>query len=179
MVGKLTIVIPCFESEAMVHRCVIANLDVLQRYRVIILNKTGGERFRDFIWPMLFNMGASFWFSRRFGYEFVRTEYILNLDVDTILPDGYVEKAIQIMDSDLSIGAVALDYAAPFMQSHLAFGTSIWRTVELRALYDWRMTSGQSEDLCECRYMFKKVEAMGKRVVSIDGMSAVHMKGES
>ena len=84
------------------------------------------------------------------GINKVDTEYILCLDDDTILPEGYIEKALGILKNP-RIVAVAIDYEIP--QGHLAFGTSIWRTAELKRLYDYEPKDSE----CECVHMWNKV----------------------
>jgi hypothetical protein len=167
----LTIVIPCSENENLVKFIIQENKEIFSKYQLIIVNKMGGEPFQQFK-PLFFNQDSSFWFARRFGYEFVKTKYTLNLDVDTILPQGYVEEGIKMLESNEEISVVAIDYEEPNNQGHLAFGTSIWRTEELRHLYDWRLAQDQSGKICECLYMWNKIS---NRVGTLS-MKAKHVK---
>lgn len=170
----LTILIPVCESPEIVEKFIEGNEKILSKYPVIVVNKKGGELFEMFA-LVVFNQNTSFWFARRFGLEFVKTKYVLNLDVDTILPEGYVEQAIEILENNPDVYAVALNYPKESNQTHLAFGTSIWRTEQLKELYDWRLTSNQTEAFCECRYMWTKLKEKGLRKETLP-MTATHLK---
>jgi hypothetical protein len=174
--NKLTVLIVCYEKLGVVQKFMERNHEILSKYPIVVVNKEGGELLRAQQFNVtFFNQDSSFWFARRFGLEFVETKYVLNLDVDTIIPDGYIEQSISLMESDAKIGAVALNYAKPLEQDHLAFGTSIWRTTELKLLYDWRI-SAKITDLCECKYMWGKLKIISKRVETLP-MEAIHIKG--
>lgn len=171
---NLTILIPCSEKPELVERSIEENEKLFSSYPVIVVNKEGGDLFKMFA-LVVFDQNTSFWFARRFGLEFVKTKYVLNLDVDTVLPEGYVEQAIEILEKNPDVIAIALDYAPPYAQNHLAFGTSIWRTDTLKELYDWRLTDRQAFRPCECEYMWKKVEEAHKHIRSLP-MQAKHLK---
>lgn len=178
--NDLTILIPCFESQKIVECSINGNEEILTKYPLIIIDKEGGEAFVQFEQQgntniQYFDQNTSWWFARRFGLEFVKTKYVLNLDVDTVLPEGYVEKAIEILETRPEVGAVALNYAAPHIQSHLAFGTSVWRTEQLKELYDWRLAPDQSANKCECEYMWGKLAKKNLKVETLP-MEAVHLK---
>ena len=170
----LTIVIPCFEKPETVAKSIEGNKEILKKYPVIVINKKGGEALKP-VSSVFFQQDTSFWFARRFGLEFVKTKYILCLDIDTILPPKYIEKAIELLEKDPTIGAIALYYERS-IQDHLAFGTSIWRTKELKNLYDWRLTYPPiSFDICECKYMWNKLEKANMKVETLP-MKAIHLK---
>lgn len=176
----LTILIPCAERTELVEWSIQGNEEILTKYPLVIVDREGGDTFVSFEQQgnmniQYFDQNTSFWFARRFGLEFVKTKYVLNLDVDTVLPPEYIEKAIEILETHPEVGAVALDYAYPYKQNHLAFGTSIWRTKQLKELYDWRLTSDQPFGVCECKYMWTKVEAKGMKVETLP-MEAKHLK---
>lgn len=173
--NKLTILIPVCESQEMVEKCIEGNENIFPNYPIIVINKSGGDLFKMFAY-LVFDQNTSFWFARRFGLEFVKTKYVLNLDVDTILPPEYIEKAIEILETHSEVGAVALDYAVPHRQNHLAFGTSVWRTEQLKELYDWRLTADQPFGICECKYMWNKLAQRGLKVETLS-MEAKHLKG--
>jgi hypothetical protein len=177
----LTILISCCEEDKLVERSILENYEILVKYPLVIMDKKGGDKFISFEQQgnmniQYFDQNTSFWFARRFGLEFVKTKYVLCLDVDTVLPPHYVESALSILESKSEVGAVALDYAAPFHQGHLAFGTSIWRTEQLKELYDWRLKEvDQSPVMCECRYMWHKLDTKGLKIETLP-MEAIHMK---
>jgi hypothetical protein len=172
-VTDLTILIVCAEEPKLVELSIQKNLDVFKKYPLVIVNRRGGEPFKVFN-SLFFNQQTSFWFARRFGMEFVKTKYILCLDVDTVLPPQYIESAIQILETQPEVMVVASTYATPYTQDHLAFGTSIWRTDILKELYDWRLTEKPTQ-FCECIYMWKKIFAIGKKVYSFE-QNATHLK---
>ena len=92
------------------------------------------------------------------------------------MPPHYIEDAICILESKPEVGAIALNYAEPYKQNHLAFGTSIWRTELLKELYDWRLTFNQQFKPCECEYMWEKLEKKGIKVETLP-LEATHLKG--
>lgn len=172
----ITILISCLENPQIVLKSIEGNKEIYSKYPMIVVSKSGGEQFKIFS-PLFFQQDTSFWFARRFGLEFVKTKYVVCLDVDTILPPQYIESAIELLEKNLKIGAVALDYAPPCNQKHLAFGTSIWRTEELKKLYDWRFAFPQLDTkICECLYMWGKLEKAGLKVETLP-MQAIHLKG--
>lgn len=159
------------------------NYEIFVKYPLIIVDKKGGEKFVQLEQQgnydiQYFAQDTSFWFARRFGLEFVKTKYVLCLDVDTVLPPFYIESAISILESNPEVGAIALDYAAPRHQNHLAFGTSIWRTEQLKELYDWKLNSNPENLPCECKYMWNKVEKKGLKIMTLQ-MEATHLKGQN
>jgi GT2 family glycosyltransferase len=171
----LTIVIPVFEKLEIVEKFAEGNKEILSKYLTIVINKGGGESLKV---SSLFQQNTTFWFARRFGLEFVSTKYVLCLDVDTILPPQYIEQAIEILEKSQNVGAVALYYSNT-KQDHAAFGTSIWRTHELRDLYDWRIGFPPVDmNMCECKYMWKKLEKTGKKV-EVLLIQALHLKSNS
>lgn len=178
---SLTILIPCCERDELIERSIRENYEIFLKYPIVIVDKEGGDKFlllnqQGNMDIQYFAQNTSFWFARRFGLEFVKTKYVLCLDVDTILPPHYIESALCILESKLEVGAIALDYAASYKQGHLAFGTSIWRTEQLKELYDWRLTADQKFLPCECKYMWYKLGTKGLIVETLP-MEATHLKG--
>jgi cellulose synthase/poly-beta-1,6-N-acetylglucosamine synthase-like glycosyltransferase len=176
----LTILISCCEEDKLVEKSIQENYEILVKYPLIIVDKKGGDKFISLEQQgnmdiQYFDQNTSFWFARRFGLEFVKTEYVLCLDVDTVLPKGYIEQAIEILESYPDVVAIALDYAPPHTQGHLAFGTSIWRTEVLKELYTWRLTQGQQFRPCECEYMWRKIENAHMHLKTLP-MQAKHLK---
>lgn len=181
MPHNLTILISCCEEDQLVEWSIRENYTILVKYPIVIVDKKGGDKYISLEQQgnmdiQYFDQDSSFWFARRFGLEFVKTEYVLCLDVDTILPEGYVEQAIEILEDRPEVGAIALDYAESYKQGHLAFGTSIWRTELLKELYDWRLTADQKINMCECRYMWNKLEKKNIKVETLP-LEAIHLKG--
>lgn len=176
----ITILIPCCEEDQLVEWSIRANYEILVKYPLIIVDKNGGDKFlllnqQGNLDIQYFAQDTSFWFARRFGLEFVKTKYVLCLDVDTVLPPHYIEDALSILESRPEVVCVAIDYAHPNHQNHLAFGTSIWRTELLKELYDWRLTADQQFGICECKYMWQKVEKK-KMIVETLSVEAKHLK---
>jgi cellulose synthase/poly-beta-1,6-N-acetylglucosamine synthase-like glycosyltransferase len=178
---NLTILISCCEEDQLVEWSIRENYAILFKYPIIVVDKKGGTKFlllnqQRNLDIQYFAQNTSFWFARRFGLEFVKTEYVLCLDVDTILPAHYIEDALRILESESDIGAIALDYAESYKQGHLAFGTSIWRTELLKELYDWRLTTDQKINICECRYMWDKLKKKNMKIETLP-LEAIHLKG--
>lgn len=125
--------------------------------------------------------------SKKNSYEEVRTPFTLNLDADTILPNGYVLDSLNVLRKN-SCDAVAIDYDPP--QGHYAFGTSIWRAELLKELYDYPpkvveklINVGKQEwvtafqnGFCECTYMWARLLRSGEKLESLE-YRAIHIKG--
>jgi cellulose synthase/poly-beta-1,6-N-acetylglucosamine synthase-like glycosyltransferase len=175
--NDLTILIVCFENDDLVDLSINENYGILSKYPIVVIDKKGGDRFvflnqagnTDI---QYFYQDSPFWSARKFGLEFVTTKYVLCLDVDTILPQHYIEDALCILESRPDVACIAINYEPPHHQSHLAFGTSIWRTDILKKLYDWYRERGKD---CECRYMWKKVESEKMKVETLP-IEAKHLK---
>jgi hypothetical protein len=110
--------------------------------------------------------------ARRRGINRVTTEFTLCLDADTILPDGYIEAAITLLQKNSNMVVVATDYTK--IQGHLAFGTSIWKTEVLKELYDYQ-ERGIGNNLCECLYMWSRVIGNGYSIGTVN-YKAFHVK---
>lgn len=174
MLNDLTIVIPVYENPKIIKEFIIGNEKILTENRVIVVNRKGGEELKPFSTKWIYR-DTPFWEARREGLDLVETEYTLCLDSDTILPDGYVEEALTILQLRRFVAVVAIDYED--LQGHLAFGTSIWRTAILRGLFDWSKNKDNSPKECECVFMWSKVRRSKFKVETLD-MRAKHLKIE-
>lgn len=144
---RLTIVLPIKETEEL-RNYLLSLHSYLTQYPTIIIDE--------------FNLSDA----RRYGIDKVDTEYTLCLDLDTILPEGYIERAIEILVNP-DVAVVAIDYER--LQGHLAFGTSVWKTDILRKLYDWKNID------CECIHMWKRVHSSGYLIETLP-IRAKHIK---
>lgn len=181
----LTIVIPVKDPPDL-QRFVRENLEVLNASKKVVIDSGGGELLGRLPNTILFQRQVPMWEARRIGYEEVRTPFTLNLDADTILPNGYVLDSLNVLRKN-SCDAVAIDYDPP--QGHYAFGTSIWRTELLKRLYDYPPKAveklirvGEQEwitafqnGFCECTYMWARLIRSGGRLETL-GYKATHLK---
>jgi len=99
-----------------------------------------------------------------------QTEFVFNLDADTLTPVNYVQGAVSILQVDRYVGACALDYHNK-PQGHPAFGTSIMRRELMLATYTWE-SIGKSKG-CECLYMWRKLINLGYHIAWLP-MEAEH-----
>ena len=181
----LTVVIPV-KAPPDLDGFVKGNLSLLSVTRKMVVDSGGGEPLRRLTNTHWLQREASMWEARRLGYEKVETPFTLNLDADTILPNGYVQESLNILREN-SCDAVAIDYNPP--QGHYAFGTSIWRTELLKALYNYPPKAveklikvGEHEwvtafqnGFCECTYMWTKLLRSRGRLGTL-GYKAIHLK---
>lgn len=168
MKEEITIVVPIKEEPELVTRFYNENYQILEEYPLIIIDSGGGEIFEDKS-RVYVNKDLSLGKARRLGITLVNTEYILNLDVDVIVPRGYLELSKRWFDSSNEIGAISLDYEE--LQGHLAFGQSIWRTELLKDLYSWN----SNKKVCECMYMWSKLRRNGYLLETLN-MRCKHIK---
>jgi cellulose synthase/poly-beta-1,6-N-acetylglucosamine synthase-like glycosyltransferase len=163
---QLTICIPVKEKPDIVEKFIEHYKNILQHSHVLVFDTLGGEPLRTYA-SHYEKTNATLAEVRRKGIEMSTSAYILNLDVDTLLPPGYIEQALRILE-DPSVGVVAIDYDK--LQGHLAFGTSIWKREILLELYSWKDCSEE----CECIYMWKRV--LKKYKIETLPMRAIHLK---
>jgi len=169
----LTIAIPIFEEPKLVEKAIEMNSEIFSKYPLVIVNKSGGDQFKLLqLGVKFFDQDSTWWDARKFMLDYVKTKYVLCLDLDTILPPHYISSALSILESRPEVACVALNYTEPCRQGHLAFGTSIWRLDVLKKLYDWNKGEGKP---CECVYMWAKVKAEGMIVETLP-MEAIHLK---
>jgi cellulose synthase/poly-beta-1,6-N-acetylglucosamine synthase-like glycosyltransferase len=167
--AMLTIIIPIKDKPEIVEECIKGNALLFARYPIFVLDSFGGRTFKNDIVQFYENKDMKFWEARSYLLSKVQTKYVLNLDVDTILPEGYIEKTLDILENNPDVGVVAIDYET--LQGHLSFGTSIWRTDLLKEYYNWDNTKRE----CECIYMWNKVRANGLKVETLP-LRAQHLK---
>ena len=181
----LTVVIPV-KAPPDLDGFVKGNLSLLSVTRKMVVDSGGGEPLGHLPNTHWLQRKVFMWEARRLGYEEVKTTFTLNLDADTILPNGYVQESLKILRKN-SCDAVAVDYDPP--QGHYAFGTSIWRTDWLRKLYDYPPKAveklirvGEREwitafqnGFCECTYMWARLIRSGGRLETL-GYKATHLK---
>lgn len=181
----LTIVIPV-KNPPDLERFIRENFRILSASWKIVIDSGGGEGLSKLPNILWIQRQVPMWEARKIGYEEVKTPFTLNLDADTILPDGYVKDALVLLREN-SCDAVAIDYQPP--QGHYAFGTSIWRTELLKKLYDYPPKAveklikvGKQEwitafqnGFCECIYMWAKLIRSGGLLESVEH-KAIHVK---
>ena len=168
--SDLSIVIPIGPKET------VEALKALDEY---LMNFKGAEVIREF--------GGTIWEARKYGVDKSERPYILCLDVDTRVSEEYIQESIGLIKND-QIDVSAIDYFYPHHQKHPAFGTSIWKTRELKRIYDWKTKpdrlyvkigkgkySNISSSFCECEYMWIRCAEEGLRFLELD-YRAIHLK---
>jgi hypothetical protein len=166
----ISIVIPVKEKEEVVSKFISGNLDILNHCTVIVIDSGGGEELTK-VATLYSKIDRDMSTARKLGYIPVKTPYILNLDVDTILPDGYLEDALVLLDNS-KVVVVALDYEN--LQGHLAFGSSLWKSDILRKLYDYK----EGNIICECCHLWHKVLQSEYKIETLL-YRAIHLKENS
>jgi len=181
----LTIVIPVRAPHDL-DGFIKGNSSILSITKKVVVDSGDGDPLRLLPNTLWLQRQVPMWEARRQGYEEVKTPFTLNLDADTVLPNGYVRESLNILREN-SCDAVAIDYDPP--QGHYAFGTSIWRTDMLRKLYDYPPKAveklikvGKQEwitafqnGFCECTYMWARLLRSGGKLETL-GYRATHLK---
>lgn len=170
----LTIVIPVKEQLGIASEFLEGNKEIFVKYPTIVVDSGGGESLKTYCGTYL-KKHIPFWEARKLGYSIVKTPFTLNLDADIIIPKGYIEKALEILQQP-KIGAVSTFFEdnGIGLRPHwgtLQYGISLWRTELLQSLYDYQ----KPNDFCECLYMWRKLEKSGFRLETIP-MRAKHLK---
>lgn len=169
----VSIVLPVFEEPEVVAKFLDYNIEIVHQCPLFVLDAKGGEIlkkyatfYRKTICPTI---GWPLGSSRRFLIQKVKTEFVLNMDVDVLLPKNFLQEALKKFNDPI-VGAVSIDYEGHY--THLPFGPSIWRTRILQKLYDyqhWKLKN------CECMYMWGKLRKAGYKLETLD-MRAEHLK---
>lgn len=163
----LTIALPVFEEPELIKQFIKLNSELLHSYPLLVINKSGGEELK--------NLASNFVQSdctypdvRRLSYDLCKTKYVLNLECDTILPKGYVEDALKLLESNPNIYVVAIDYEFPHTQGHIVFGTSIGRVDILKKVHRWIPNT----KYCECMFIW----GILKNHIASLPYQAIHLK---
>jgi hypothetical protein len=164
----ITIVIPVKDKEETINKFMAGNAKILNNCSVIIIDTDGGEKLRKY--GTYLKKDCSMIVARKIGFSLAKTPFILNLDADNILPEYYVEDALDILQQFSNVAVVAIDYETCL--GHYGFGTSLWRTEVLKKLYDYEELK---EGLCECTYMWRQVLREHLRIETLP-YRAVHLK---
>ena len=170
---KITIALPVFEEPEIVAKFIECNMEILEKYPLIVIDRKGGEALKEhasfYRKTCCPTIGLPLGSSRRFLIRRGQTEFTLNLDVDVLLPRNFVEESLKKFE-DPKVAVVALDYEN--LQGHLAFGPSIWKTEILQKLYDWEFRKTRK---CECIYMWDKVHKAKYKIETLC-MRAKHLR---
>lgn len=180
----LTIVIP-IRKHPFLNEFIERNKGILEKYPVIVIDSFGGEALEAYA-DTYIKKPIHLWSARKLGYSLVKTKYTMNLDSDVIVPTGFIEESIKILESNEKIGVVTT-----FLQdtnregiAHrgvLNFGISIWRTDLLLKLYDYDnmelRRKGRFINYCECLYMWERV-IESNFGIEVFNERAVHLKGD-
>jgi len=162
----LTIVIPV-KNPLDIDSFISGNKIYLEKYNVIVIDSNGaGKELKGY--SSYINKEMSMTQARKVGYSLVITPYTLNLDVDTILPNNFIDFALSLLKNK-NVVVVAIDYEN--CQGHYAFGTSLWKTDILKKLYDYK----EGNILCECIFMWRKV-LQNKNKIETLPLRAIHLK---
>jgi len=107
----LTIVI-LVKNPPDLERFIRENFRILSASWKIIVDSGGGKGLSKLPNTLWIQRQVPMWEARKIGYGEVKTPFTLNLDVDTVLPDGYVQESLNILRKN-SCDAVAIDYDPP------------------------------------------------------------------
>lgn len=149
------------------------NAELFSKFPLIVIDSGGGEILKQ-IAEIYIARKLSFWEARKIGYKEVKTDFTLNLDCDVVVPEGYVQDALKLLEYADAVSIFYQDVA--HCQGALEFGVSMWKTNVLRKLYDFSMSQVSdgivkvgsmayatlNHGWCECTYMWRKLKNKGK-----------------
>jgi hypothetical protein len=167
-------------------RFIRGNFSILDASWKVVVDSGGGQQLGRLLKTLWIQKRVPMWEARKLGYEEVESPFTLNLDADTVLPDGYVQECLSALQKN-QCDAVAIDYDPP--QGHYAFGTSVWRTDLLKKLYNYPPKAveklikvGQGgwvtafqNGFCECTYMWARLLGSGGKLETLN-YRAIHLK---
>lgn len=166
------------------------NRDYLQENFVIVVDSGGGESYEAFA-DIYEKKDLNLTDARKYIISLLQTPYVLILDADVIIPQGYPEAAIKLFQENRA-DAVSIFYEdVAHCQGGLEFGCSIWKTRVLQSLYDFSYSLSISKTAikvgphywatlhngwCECMYMWRKIKDNNLLLETLP-YRAVHLKG--
>jgi hypothetical protein len=175
----LSIVVPV-KNPPEIDTFVDGNFALFHACDLVVVDSGGGSRLRNMAQTYI-RREMPFWSARKLGYEKTQAPLTLNLDADVIVPLDYVNKAMRLLEKDAD--AVSIFYEdVGHCQGALEYGASMWKSEDLRRLYDFSMTrvsdgklvkvgshaySTLNHGWCECTYMFRKLKASGGRLETL------------
>lgn len=181
---SLTIVIPV-KNPPCLDLFMEKNAKIFSQYPLVVIDSGGGEKLKE-IATVYISKNVSLWEARKLGYQQVKTPYLLNLDVDVVPPEGYIESALAL-DAD----AITIFYEdVNHCQGSLEYGVSIWKTDVVKELYDFdsklvcdgkivkvgsQAYSTLTNGWCECIYMWRRLKNNGYKLETLP-MRAKHLK---
>lgn len=192
---RISIVIPVLNPPA-IKAFIDANLELLIFHQVIVIDSGGGEYLSKYA-DVYINEKMSLSDARKLGYQFADEEFTLNLDCDVVIPDGYIDEAVNILKLHHNVSTVSLFIDRPMHHMGiLDFGCSLWKTKILKHLYDYGPHVYQKDEVvclsqtnnakhfvhagfpyCECWYMWRKLKTAGYELDVIkEKLFAKHLK---
>lgn len=184
----LSIVIPVKEQVDVITEFILRNKPYLESYNVIIIDSGGGESLKTYSFEYIYK-NVPLWEARRIGYDLAKTEYILNLDSDVIIPENYIEKALVKFKEIPKLACISIFFEDVSKNAGvLEYGVSIWKTDIVRKLYDYnprqrnqtivqvseRTFTMTEYPYCECSYMWKRAVKAGYKIETLN-MRAKHI----
>ncbi|CAH0334889.1 Hyaluronan synthase [Flavobacterium sp. CECT 9288] len=113
--SNVTVIIPCYNDGAYIMEALesIYNQTVLPEKIIIVDDGSQAETKKELATinnPLVHlvyqeNQGVSV--ARNYAISLAQTEYIVNLDADDYYEPTFIEKAVQILDTDTTIGVVS------------------------------------------------------------------------
>jgi glycosyltransferase involved in cell wall biosynthesis len=176
---SLSIVIPV-KNPPSLEAFIEGNAGLFSKSPLIVIDSGGGEALEKHA-EIYVKKDLNFWEARKLGYTHIRTPYVLNLDADVIVPDGYIAEALNLLETKAEAVSIFYEDVA-HCQGALEFGVSVWKTEVLRQLYDFSMDkvmdgkivkvglmaySTLNHGWCECTYMFRKLKQNGYRLETL------------
>lgn len=170
MFEDLTVVIPTIHGRLPHFGVFVESMSWLfKSAKVIVIDSDDGELIKQFCYEYL-KIRAPLCEARKIGILKVKTKFTLNLDDTAVITPNYVREALKLLETIPEVYAVAIDYE--ILIGHYGFGTSIWKTDVLKKLYDWR----PDKHLCECTYLWAKINKSGGRLETLPYYRAKHLK---
>jgi len=187
--NELTILIPVKDS-LFIDEFIKYNKNEFNKYKVMVIDSGGGESLLPYA-TYYFKENLNLTDARKFGYSFLQTPYVLNLDADVIIPNNYIEDALKILKSNDKNVAVSIFYEnIMHCQGALEYGISIWKSDILKNLYDFSFNKTLDRNIykvgdniystlnngwCECNYMWRKIKNHGFNLETLN-IKAIHLK---
>ena len=166
--SNVTVVIPCFNDGAFINEAIQSILNQTLKPDQIIVVDDGSEddtkavlkAIKEDTVTVMFQSNTGVSSARNVGISQAETDYILTLDADDIFEPTFMEKALQIMESDNNIAVVGCYYRgfigntldakiekplggklSDFLVKNNGLGCSLFRKKS------WKLVSGYDENM--------------------------------
>jgi glycosyltransferase involved in cell wall biosynthesis len=144
---KISFVIPAYNEEFYLGKCLKAILAQLNKRpdiesEIIVVNNASTDKTRDIALSfgcvkVIDEAKKGLVSARTAGYKAATGDLIANIDADTVMPDGWLDKVCELFSQDEEMGALS----GPFIYYDLSDLYNFWVNIYYHIAYYWSKSS--------------------------------------